>query len=106
MVSVVKMATVLEEYNTEEQHSSVSFILWAKELNAKDINKKIFPLYGGKCLSRKAVHNLIEKFHQGLSKFTEDSRPGAKMAETTVKRFLCCGFRRIGKAMGQIYQCS
>jgi hypothetical protein len=29
--------------------------LWAKELNAKDIHKEIFPVYSGKCLSRKAV---------------------------------------------------
>jgi hypothetical protein len=27
------------------------------------------------------------------------------VAETTVKRLLCCGFRRIGKAMGQVCQC-
>jgi hypothetical protein len=32
------MATVLEEYNTEEQHSVVRFS-WAKGLNAKDIHK-------------------------------------------------------------------
>jgi hypothetical protein len=30
---------------------------------------------------------------------------GAEVAETTVKRFLCCGFRRTGKAMGHVYQC-
>jgi hypothetical protein len=30
---------------------------------------------------------------------------GAEVAETTVKRLLCCGFRRSGKAMGQVYQC-
>jgi hypothetical protein len=34
--------------------------LWAKRFNAKDIHKEIFPLYGGKCLSRKAVHNWVE----------------------------------------------
>jgi hypothetical protein len=28
------------------------------------------------------------------------------VAETTVKRLLCCGFRRTGKAMGQVCQCS
>jgi hypothetical protein len=28
-----------------------------------------------------------------------------EMAETTVKRLLCCEFRRTGKAMGQVYQC-
>jgi hypothetical protein len=27
------------------------------------------------------------------------------VSETTVKRLLFCGFRRIGKAMGQVYQC-
>jgi hypothetical protein len=27
------------------------------------------------------------------------------VAETTVKRLLCRGFRRTGKAMGQVYQC-
>jgi hypothetical protein len=27
------------------------------------------------------------------------------VAETTVKRILCSGFRRTGKAMGQVYQC-
>jgi hypothetical protein len=27
------------------------------------------------------------------------------VAETTVRRLLCCGFRHAGKAMGQLYQC-
>jgi hypothetical protein len=57
------MATVLEECTTEEQRSVVRF-LWAKGLNAKDIHKEIFPVYGGKCLSRKAVRNWVEKFSQ------------------------------------------
>jgi hypothetical protein len=36
------MATVLEEYTTEEQRSVVRF-LWAKGLNAKDTHKEMFP---------------------------------------------------------------
>jgi hypothetical protein len=79
--------------------------LWAKNLNAKDIHKDLFPLYGGKCLSREAVHNWVHKFSQGRSKVADDARPGAEVAETTVKRLLCCGFRLTGKAMGQVYQC-
>jgi hypothetical protein len=63
----------------------------------------MFPVYDGKCLSRKAVHNWVEKFSQGLSKAADDGRPGMEVAETTVKRLLCCGFRRTGKAMGQMY---
>jgi hypothetical protein len=49
------MATVLGDCNTEEQLSVVRF-LWSKGLNTKDIHKEMFPVYGGKCLSRKAVH--------------------------------------------------
>jgi hypothetical protein len=45
-------------YTTEEQRSVVLLFLWAKGLNAKDIHKEIFPVYGGKCLSRKLVHIL------------------------------------------------
>jgi hypothetical protein len=58
------MAIVLQEYTTEEQISVVRF-LWTKEFNAKDIHKEMFPVYSGKCLSRKAVHNWVEKFSQG-----------------------------------------
>jgi hypothetical protein len=35
--------------------------LWAKGLNAKDIHKEMLHVYGGKCLSRKAVHSWAEK---------------------------------------------
>jgi hypothetical protein len=31
----------------------------AKGLNAKDIHKEMFPVYGGKCLSRKAVYSWV-----------------------------------------------
>jgi hypothetical protein len=48
------MATVLEECNTQEQRSVVC-TLWAKGLNAMDIHKEIFPVYSGKCLSRKTL---------------------------------------------------
>jgi hypothetical protein len=55
LVSVGKMPTVLEECATVEQRPVVRF-LWAKGLNAKDIHIEMFPVYGGKCLSSKAVH--------------------------------------------------
>jgi hypothetical protein len=52
------MATVLEECIAEEQRPVVRF-LWAKGLNVNGIHKEIFPVYGGKCFSRKAVHNWV-----------------------------------------------
>jgi hypothetical protein len=80
-------------------------VLWAKGLNANDIHKEMFPVCGWKCLSRRAVHNWVEKFSQGRSKVADDARLGADVAETTVKRFIGCGFRRTGKEVGQVYQC-
>jgi hypothetical protein len=77
----------------------------AKGLNAKDIHKEMFPVYGGKFLSRKAIHNWVETFFQGRLKVAGDPLPGAEVAETTVRRLLCCGFRRTGKQMGQVFQC-
>jgi hypothetical protein len=71
MVLVVKMATLLE-YSTEEQPSVVRF-LWPKVLIAKDIYRELFPVYGGKFLSCKAVHNWVGKFSQGRSKVTDDA---------------------------------
>jgi hypothetical protein len=35
--------------------------LWAKGLNAKDIHKEMFHIYGEKCLSQKAVYNWVKK---------------------------------------------
>jgi hypothetical protein len=67
LLSVVKLATVLEEYTTEEQRYVVR-LFWAKGLKVKDIHKQMFPFHGGKCLSREAVHNQVEKFSQGRSK--------------------------------------
>jgi hypothetical protein len=36
----------------------------------------VFLVYGRKCLSRKAVHNWVEKFFQGRSKVTDDAWQG------------------------------
>jgi hypothetical protein len=37
----------------------------------------MFPVYGGKCLSCKAVHSWVEKFSRGHSKVTaDDAQPG------------------------------
>jgi hypothetical protein len=63
--------------------------LKAKELSAKDINKEILPVYGGKCLSHLAVHNWVEKFSQYRLKVTDDARtsfPVDITTEATLKR--------------------
>jgi hypothetical protein len=95
------MATVLEECTTEEQCSVVR-LLGAKVHNAKDIHhKERFPVYGGKCLSRKGVHI----WEANVSLMTKRSKLEVWKWLRTVKRPLCCWFRRTGKTMGQVYQC-
>jgi hypothetical protein len=60
--------------------------LWAKGHSAEDIHKEMFPVYGGKCLSRKAVHNWVEKFSQGFPKIADDARTvrPVEIAEKTI----------------------
>jgi hypothetical protein len=75
LVSVVKMATVIEEYGTEEQRS-VGRILWAKGLNAKDIHKEVLLVISRKCVSRKAVHNWVANVSLLTKKFKRKCRSG------------------------------
>jgi transposase len=82
LVSVVKTVTVVERYTTEEQRSVVRFLL-AKGLNAEDIHKETFPVYGGKCLLCKVVHNWVKKFSQGHLKVTDDARSGRPVETAT-----------------------
>jgi hypothetical protein len=59
LVSVVKMAKVLEECITKD-YSSVARFLWTKGLNGKGIYKEMFPVYCEKGFSRKAIHSWVE----------------------------------------------
>jgi hypothetical protein len=60
--------------------------LCAKGHIEKDIHTEMFPVCVGKCMSRKAVHNWVEKFSQERSKVADDARPREEVAETTVKK--------------------
>jgi transposase len=51
--------------------------------------EKYFPVYGGKCLSREAVHDWVEKFSQERLKVADNARTGrpVKIAtEATAQR--------------------
>jgi hypothetical protein len=76
------MAIVFEGCPTKKQ-LSVVHIFVAKRLNAKDIHKEIVPVCCGKCLSRKAVHNLVEKFSQERSEVADDARTGRSVEIAT-----------------------
>jgi hypothetical protein len=50
LVSVVKMVTVFQGVLPKSRVLLCVFLLWADRLDAKDIYKDMFPIYGGKCL--------------------------------------------------------
>jgi hypothetical protein len=91
LVSSVKIATVLEEYTTKDQNSV------GKGFNANDMHKEIFSVYGGKCLSRKEVHNWFEKFSQGCLKVTDDETEVQNWLRWQSKDFSAAGFDTLVK---------
>jgi hypothetical protein len=71
-----------------------------------DIQKEMFPVYGGKCLSCKAVHT-GSRNAANVSIMTEEVEMEVwKWLRQQSKRLSCRGFRRTDEAMGQVYQCS
>jgi hypothetical protein len=67
---------------------------WTKGLMAKVIYKEMIFIYGGKCLSHKAVHNWVEKlplYWQTFRWWRRIWNGGTDVAETIVKRLLCGG---------------
>jgi hypothetical protein len=66
--------------------------LWAKGLNAKDIHEEMFPVYCGKCLSRKAVQNWVQKISQGRSKVADDETEMRNWLRQLSKDFYAAGF--------------
>jgi hypothetical protein len=90
------MATGLDECTTEEQRSVVHF-LWAKGLNAKDIHKEMFSVYGGMCLLQKALLNWVEKFSQGRLKVANDETEVWKRLRQKSRDFYAVGFDALVK---------
>jgi hypothetical protein len=78
--------------------------LWAKGLNAKDIIKKCFLFTVGSVWR-------VKRFTTGsrnvadVSVMTKRLKRRCGSGWDNSQTLLCCGFRRTGKAMGQVYQC-
>jgi hypothetical protein len=81
------MTTVLQGYTIKEKYSILIFY-GQMYLIQRLLIKKCFLFTVESVFSRKAVHNLVEKFSQGRSKVENNTLPGAEVAETTVKKIL------------------
>jgi hypothetical protein len=58
----------------------------------KDIHKEIFLVYGGKCLSCKAVHNWVKKLSETRSKVADDETEVQKWLRKDSKYLYAAGF--------------
>ena len=74
------MAAPLNACTTIEQRGVVRF-LWAKGMAAKGIHKVMLSMYGEHCLSRQAVHNLVQKFSEWRTSIEEEERGGRPVKE-------------------------
>jgi hypothetical protein len=68
--------------------------LWTKGLNTKDIHKEILPVYGGKCLSHKAVHKWVKKCFADDEEVETEAR---KWLRQQSKNFYVAGFDALVK---------
>jgi hypothetical protein len=66
--------------------------LWAKWLNAKDTHKEKFPVYGRKFLSRKAIHNSVEKHGNIFANKEEVETDMRKWLRQHSKDYYAAGF--------------
>jgi hypothetical protein len=69
------------------------------------MHKETFISYVGKCLSCKAVHSWVEKRGKYFADDEKVETEVRKWLRQLRQRLTCCRIRRIGKAMGQVYQC-
>jgi len=54
-----------------------------KKMEAKDIHKEMLPMYGEHCLSRRVVHNWVQKFSEGRKSIKDEHRAGRTVGIAT-----------------------
>jgi hypothetical protein len=68
-----------------------------KDPNAKHIHKEMFPVYGGKCLSRQAVHNWVQKRDKCFADDEEVETEELKWLRQQSEDFCAAGFETLVK---------
>jgi hypothetical protein len=98
LVSVVKMATVLEEDITEEYRPVVRFFCGQRDSKHAMFIKN-YLLFGVGIVYR--ITSFTPGWHVSL--MTKRLKRSEELVEATVKRPICCEFQRTDNKKGQIY---
>jgi hypothetical protein len=65
------MATPLENFTREEQHSVIRF-LWLERVKLREIHRRMFQQYGGSCMSERKVYQWVEIFQEGRTSVADE----------------------------------
>jgi hypothetical protein len=86
---------------TTKELCSVVRLLWAKGLNTKWYSQRNVSSLRWEVFVVQSASTLVAN----VSWWRRSWIGGAEVAETTVKRLVCCGFRSTGKAVGHVCLC-
>jgi transposase len=69
------MATPLSDCTIKEQHTIVHF-LWVEEVKSAEIHRQMLAQYGAHIMHQQKIYEWIERFMEGRTSVTDESRPG------------------------------
>jgi transposase len=69
------MAAPLRDCTIKEQRAVVRF-LWAEGVKSAEIHRRMLPQYGARTMHQRKIYERIERFKEGRTNVTDESRPG------------------------------
>jgi hypothetical protein len=69
------IAAPLRDCTIEEQHTVVCF-LWAEGVKSAEIHPRMLAQYGARTMHQRKIYEWIERFKEGRTSVTDESRPG------------------------------
>jgi hypothetical protein len=69
------MTAPLSDCTNKEQHALVSF-LWAEGIKSAEIHRRILAQYGARIVNQRKICEWIDRFEEGRTSVTDESRPG------------------------------
>jgi len=82
---------------TKIEQRGVVHLLWAKNMEAKDIHKAMLPMYSEHCLAHQAFHNWVQKFSEGRTSIEDKHQVGRITFRQQPKEFFAAGFQGLVK---------
>jgi hypothetical protein len=76
------MAAPVGDCTIEEQRTVVCF-LWAEGVKSAEIHCRMLPQYGALTMHQRKIYESIERFKEGRTSVTDESRPGRPSTSRT-----------------------